>query len=95
MHKTIGPKKRTGRYIERFPHCDQRILHAPEECEFCDRHPEWQELRMAWSIAFTGWTPDANELPCPADKARGPDHQKWPGNRPAGNDGKTPEPLSS
>ena len=43
--------------IAQFPHCDQRILHAPSECEFCDGHPEWQELRKAWGIAFTGYRP--------------------------------------
>lgn len=40
-----------------FPHCDQRVLHAPGECEFCDACPEWQALRKAWGIAFTGHIP--------------------------------------
>lgn len=41
-----------------FPHCDSRILHAPEDdCEYCNRHPEWQRLREAWGIAFTGHAP--------------------------------------
>lgn len=69
-----------------FPHCDQRILHAPGECEFCDRYPEWQALRLAWEIAFTGHDPTGEQLPCPADNARPEwsesDHQRWPGNRP-------------
>lgn len=43
--------------ISTFPHCDQRILHKPGECEFCDEHPDWQELRKAWGIAFTGHVP--------------------------------------
>lgn len=43
--------------LSRFPHCDQRVLHAPGECEFCDMNPMWQELRKAWGIAFTGHTP--------------------------------------
>jgi hypothetical protein len=60
----------------------ERILHAPGECEFCDLHPEWQALRVAWGIAFTGWTPDENELPCPANHARGEDCEVWHGNRP-------------
>jgi hypothetical protein len=37
-----------------FPHCDGRILHAPGVCTYCDMHPEWQELRLAWGINFTG-----------------------------------------
>ena len=67
--------------IEQFPHCDQRILHAPGECGYCDAHPDWQALRAAWGIAFTGWTPEEAELPCPADHARGDQHQLWGGNR--------------
>lgn len=64
-----------------FPHCDQRTLHAPKECEYCDLHPDWQALRNAWGIAFTGWEPEGTELPCPADYARGDQHKLWPGNR--------------
>lgn len=63
-----------------FPHCDPRILHAPNECEFCDMHPDWQELRIIWSIAFTGYEPEEKELPCPADYARGDNHKLWHGN---------------
>jgi hypothetical protein len=71
------------RHIKQFPHCDQRVLHAPEDnCEFCNMHPEWQELRKAWGIAFTGHSydkhgdplPDGNGgviLPCPAQYNRG------------------------
>lgn len=45
-----------------FPHCDQRILHAPSICEYCDRHPEWQALREAWGIAFTGQIPEGGSV---------------------------------
>lgn len=69
-----------------FPHCDPRILHAPGECEYCDLHPEWQDLRESWQIAFTGHGAgfsirpnnpegrpvDGALLPCPADVARPP-----------------------
>jgi hypothetical protein len=56
----------------RFPHCDQRILHAPGECEYCDMNPEWQQLRIDWCICFTGHKPDGRDtfVPCPADAAR-------------------------
>lgn len=67
-----------------FPHCDSRILHAPGVCHYCDRRPEWQQLRVAWGIAFTGYTPVESQAPCPADAARAPgspsDHRRWPGN---------------
>ena len=76
-----------------FPHCDPRVLHAPEDnCEFCNRHPEWQELRRAWGIAFTGHSfdkqgqPAVDEqgnvtLPCPAEYNRGMTSvNSWHGN---------------
>jgi hypothetical protein len=82
--------------IAQFPHCDQRILHGPRDgCGYCDAHPEWQELREAWSIAFTGHPPEPGGLPCPADAARPPgsaaDHRLWGGNKPASADSSWPE----
>lgn len=77
--------------IEQFPHCDQRILHKPGTCLYCDGHPLWQELRDAWGIAFTGETPIADQLPCPADHARPAgseaDHRQWGGNKPTSASG--------
>lgn len=85
MHKRVKPQEiQTTRHIVtptvQFPHCDPRILHAPGECEFCDRHQDWQFLRQEWGICFTGYTPDDKELPCPADFARGDKHLGWHGN---------------
>jgi hypothetical protein len=70
----------------RYPHCDQRILHAPGECKYCDMSPEWQELRVTWAIAFTGHPPEYGQTACPADLAvlygeRG-DYNEWGGNLP-------------
>ena len=70
----------------RYPHCDDRILHAPGECEFCDMHPDYQEARVLAGINFTGHN-DPDKRPCPADKARGPQsYNRWGGNiaRPPG-----------
>lgn len=72
-----------------FAHCDQRILHAPGECPFCDEYPVAQALRVQWGIAFSGQQPtDEQPLPCPADAAvaagRRGDYNQWPGNRPEG-----------
>ena len=39
--------------IPRFPHSDQRMLHAPGVCLACDIFPEWQELREAWGLGFS------------------------------------------
>jgi hypothetical protein len=66
------------------PHCDARVLHAPNVCEYCDRYPDYQELRKRWGIAFTGQTPKKDQVPCPADAIRPPgsdrDHRRWAGN---------------
>jgi hypothetical protein len=80
MFKKVEPKKDVLNYIGQYPHCDQRILHAPGECEYCDKHPEWQGLRLGWGIAFTGYEPEGNELPCPAMHARGATINSWGGN---------------
>lgn len=78
MFKKIVPKHLAIHdWIPQFPHCDPQVLHGPGECEFCDQHHEWQALRQAWGIAFTGWEPDESkkELPCPANYARDTDCQ--------------------
>lgn len=69
------------------PHCDSRVLHAPGICTYCDTHPEWQELRRAWGIAYTAGAPyddfGKELLLCPSEIARPIDViNKWPGNRP-------------
>lgn len=64
----------------RPPHCDQRVLHAPGECEVCDLCPELQAERDALDVCFSGKTD--RRWPCPADEARGAAHQRWHGNRP-------------
>lgn len=86
MFKTVEPNisDKVKNAIDQFPHCDARVLHAPGECAYCDKHPDWQALRIHWGIAFTGYQPDekAKELPCPAWFARGENCQKWSGNTP-------------
>jgi hypothetical protein len=68
--------------IVQFPHCDSRVLHRPGECEYCDRHPEWQQLREVWGINFTGGT-DPKKAPCPATRDRDvATIHRWGGNRP-------------
>jgi len=97
--------------IDQFPHCDSFVLHKPGECEYCDRLPDWQELREAWGIAFTGHSDEitgrwGNEsynggpvLPCPADFTRPPgtesDHRRWAGNKPTGATGDGSWPKES
>lgn len=84
MFRKIKPNERVViNEIGQFPHCDSRVLHAPLECEYCDMHPEWQALRQAWGIAFTGYEPEQKELPDPATHARGLNTvHAWSGNAP-------------
>lgn len=67
----------------RFPHCDERVLHAPYECSICDEYASAaQNARINRGINFTGHT-DANKTLCPADIARGLNGAHvWHGNRP-------------
>lgn len=67
--------------IKQFPHCDPNILHRPGACEFCDMHPEWQELREVWGINFSG-EEDKTKSPCPSERHR-PAHisHRWIGNQ--------------
>lgn len=82
MFKKVTPKKLEAFRLTQFPHCDQRILHAPGECDYCDYHSDWQELRVAWGIAFTGYEPEGTELPDPATSARGFQNvNAWGGNK--------------
>jgi hypothetical protein len=83
-----------------FPHCDSSVLHAPGECTYCDRHPEWQALRRAWGIAYTGHEPidypGWREVPCPSDQRRGRHGAHvWGGNRPTNIDVPVEETLDS
>lgn len=56
--------------LGQFPHCDELVLHAPGECEYCDRHPDWQALRELWGVAFSGHDPQGWESPCPSEMRR-------------------------
>lgn len=70
-----------------FPHCDSLILHRPGTCEFCDRHPDWQQYREHAGLAFSN---DSEEyirehrlVPCPSTSRRTAEvRDRWPGNVP-------------
>ncbi len=65
-----------------FPHCDQRILHAPGECIHCDSFPVYQYYRQALGINFTGHRL-SGLTKCPAEVARNLDViERWGGNVP-------------
>jgi len=83
--------------IKQFPHCDQNVLHEPKTCRYCDEHADWQELRVAWGINFTGKN-EPDKSPCPSERFR-PAHvvHRWGGNRPTEVDVpvEPPEPRSA
>lgn len=82
MFRKETPKLFEEPPIKQFPHCDTRVLHAPGECIYCDKHKDWQFLRISWGIAFTGWEPEGRELPDPATHARGlANVNAWGGNK--------------
>jgi hypothetical protein len=69
--------------LGQLPHCDQRVLHAPGECDYCDKSPHLQAARIIWEIAFTGHLATGHQLPCPSDAQRGlGGAHVWPGNIP-------------
>ena len=77
-----GYGRRREPVVTQYPHCDQRILHAPNECEYCDMYPQWQQLREVWNINFTGHY-DVGKAVCPAEKERGLGRvNEWSGNQP-------------
>jgi hypothetical protein len=66
------------------PHCDELVLHAPGECNICDKYAgEQQALRIRSGINFTGQhKPDRG--PCPSELRRPLEViQAWPGNQPS------------
>jgi hypothetical protein len=65
-----------------YPHCDNLVLHAPEDnCKFCNESG-LQEERERQGINFTGRS-DPNKKPCPSQRERKlVDINRWPGNVP-------------
>ena len=83
----LGQKKPRRVLRAPYPHCDDRILHEPKSCTYCDQYPDRQFERIQNHIAFTGqYPPPPGWQPCPADAARPPgsdsDHRRWGGNKP-------------
>ena len=92
------------KYVKQTPHCDAKVLHKQGSCQFCDAHPEWQELRQIWGIAFTGHSEDTATaydhqtgeeyqkplIPCPSEWDRPVETiHNWHGNRPEPPEGMT------
>lgn len=63
------------------PHCDPFILHAFNECKYCDDCPEAQEYRQLARINFSGHN-DPDKAPCPSTYFRSEETiNLWGGNR--------------
>lgn len=64
-----------------YPHCDDLILHAPGECQYCDAYPSAQLTRVNAGINFTNHD-DKDLEPCPSLSRRNAvDRDAWVGNR--------------
>ena len=66
-----------------FPHCDARVLHPPEECEYCGSEDAkvLREDRERLGVNYTGRKD--RPWPCPAERARSmASLNLWDGNRP-------------
>ncbi len=64
-----------------MPHCDQRVLHRPGTCVYCDKFPDLQHAREVMMINFTD-TNDRDKVPCPSTWFRSRETiERWPGNR--------------
>lgn len=67
------------------PHCDARILHRPEDCQFCARAEVMQMEREMLGVRNTGVEGEqaGRKWPCPAELARSKESLgAWGGNRP-------------
>lgn len=66
-------------------HCDNRVLHSPGYCKYCDAYPKAQKRRIDLGVDFTDETPGTRTRPCPALSERSwEDINGWGGNQPAG-----------
>jgi len=82
MNHPFDPSPDRKKFPNMAPHCDEKILHAPGECIYCDDYPDWQRLRKVWNINFTGHN-DIEKTICPAEQRRSLEIiNKWGGNRP-------------
>ena len=63
-----------------YPHCDQRILHAPGQCVYCDQFGPLQEARLDQRVNFTGEYREGFSQ-CPAERERPLETiNRWYGN---------------
>lgn len=74
-------------------HCDNRVLHSPGYCNYCDQEgAEAQQQRLRLGVSFTN-QPDRGKYPDPALTFRDEESiNGWGGNQPHG-DGVTEEDI--
>lgn len=66
------------------PHCDQRVLHRPEDCAYCAKALVYQAEREMLGVRNTGVEGDqpGRLYACPAELARSKESLgSWGGNR--------------
>jgi len=65
------------------PHCDPLVIHAPGECQYCDKYAETrQKNRIIRHVNFTGHY-DSDKTLCPSEYFRPAETiHLWHGNQP-------------
>lgn len=63
-----------------YPHCDQRILHSPGACEFCDLAKVLQQYRAMLHLKFTDQLGENDPL-LPGETRTKASAERWGGNR--------------
>jgi len=73
-------------HLGAFPHCDDKVLHAPDECRYCAmaEYAALHELRRRFGIAYSGRPAQGGQSSCPSEAFRPAELiERWPGNRAA------------
>lgn len=63
-----------------FPHCDERVLHSPGLCEFCDKAEVLQKYRQMLNLSYTDEL-QANDPLLPGEDRSRASADAWGGNR--------------
>lgn len=67
-------------YPDPYPHCDERVLHSPGTCRFCDMTPELQQYREMCGLPYTDFL-QAKDALLPGETRTRASAEAWGGNK--------------
>lgn len=67
-----------------YPHCDNRVLHSPGVCDFCDKADTLQQYRRMLGLKYTDEL-QANDALLPGQDRTRASADAWGGNRKEGH----------